>query len=50
MFAFTKAAVFVVSALGLASTAVAAPVEAAASKELAARAPYDQHNGWVSEI
>ena len=49
MFAFTKVTVIVVSTLGLASTAVAAPVEAT-SNELAARAPYDVHNGWVSKI
>jgi hypothetical protein len=50
MYGFTKVAVFVASALSLASSAVAAPVEAASSSDLATRAPYDVHNGWVSII
>ncbi|KAG8745960.1 hypothetical protein FRC10_006523 [Ceratobasidium sp. 414] len=49
MHAFAKLAVFVVSALGLASSAVAAPVEATTS-DLAARAPYDVHNGWITHL
>jgi hypothetical protein len=47
MHAFNKLAVLAVSVLGFASSAFAAPVEAASS-DLAARAPYDVHNGWVS--
>ncbi|KAH7337164.1 hypothetical protein B0J17DRAFT_666538 [Rhizoctonia solani] len=45
MFAITKLAVVFVSALGFASSAVAAPVEADASNKLVARGPYDVHNG-----
>jgi hypothetical protein len=48
MYAFTKITLFVASGLSLTSSAVAAPVEAAASSDLATRAPYDVHNGWVS--
>ncbi|KAF8674130.1 Lytic transglycosylase [Rhizoctonia solani] len=44
MLAFLKLAAIA----GLASSALAAPVEApAATNQLAARAPYDVHNGWV---
>ncbi|QRW18086.1 hypothetical protein RhiXN_03010 [Rhizoctonia solani] len=36
---------------GLASSVLAAPVEApAATNQLAARAPYDVHNGWASYL
>ncbi|KAB5589720.1 hypothetical protein CTheo_6836 [Ceratobasidium theobromae] len=49
MHAFTKLAVLAVSVLSFGSSASAAPVEAAAStNELAARAPYDVHNGWAT--
>ncbi|KAG8686487.1 hypothetical protein FRC09_014096 [Ceratobasidium sp. 395] len=48
MHAFAKLALFMASAMSLASSVVAAPVEAAASKELAVRAPYDTHKGWAS--
>ncbi|KAG8744056.1 hypothetical protein FRC12_014880 [Ceratobasidium sp. 428] len=48
MHAFAKLALFVASAMSLASCVVAAPVEAAASKELAVRAPYDVHKGWAT--
>ncbi|GAB1522945.1 hypothetical protein RhiTH_006073 [Rhizoctonia solani] len=45
MLAFLKLAAIA----GLASSVLAAPVEApAATNQLAARAPYDVHNGWVS--
>ncbi|QRV91608.1 hypothetical protein RhiJN_19626 [Ceratobasidium sp. AG-Ba] len=47
MYAFTKVVVLVTSALSLVSMAAAAPVEAS-TQELAARGPYDVHNGWVS--
>jgi hypothetical protein len=50
MYGFTKVAVFVASSLSLASSAVAAPMEAGASSNLVVRAPYDVHNGWVSNI
>lgn len=49
MFALTKLAVLV-AALGLASSSVAAPVDGTATSDLAARAPYDVHNGWVSGL
>ncbi|KAH7340665.1 RlpA-like double-psi beta-barrel-protein domain-containing protein-containing protein [Rhizoctonia solani] len=49
MHAFTKLAVLV-SALGLASSSIAAPVNGNATSDLAARAPYDVHNGWVSFV
>ena len=47
MFAFVKLAALV----GLASSVLAAPVDTtpAGTNELATRAPYDVHNGWVSE-
>ncbi|KAG8694757.1 hypothetical protein FRC09_009617 [Ceratobasidium sp. 395] len=48
MHAFAKLAVFVASALSLSSSTTAAPVEAAASSDLAVRAPYDVHNGWAT--
>jgi hypothetical protein len=48
MYTFSKLAVLA-SALVLASPALAAPVEGAATSDLAARAPYDVHGGWVSE-
>ncbi|KAG8713915.1 hypothetical protein FRC09_018188 [Ceratobasidium sp. 395] len=46
MLAFTQIAVFVVSALGLTVSVAAAPVET--TSDLAARAPYDVHNGWAT--
>jgi hypothetical protein len=49
MYAFSKLTVLAVSALGFASSALAVPVEGTPSSDLAARAPYDVHNGWVSE-
>ncbi|CAE6517509.1 unnamed protein product [Rhizoctonia solani] len=49
MHTVSKFTVILVSALGYASSAVAAPVEAAAAaSDLAARAPYDVHNGWAT--
>lgn len=48
MFAISKLTVILVSALGFASSVVAAPVEAAESNKLVARGPYDVHNGWAS--
>lgn len=46
MFAFIKLAALV----SLASSVLAAPVDTpAGTNELAARAPYDVHNGWVSK-
>ncbi|KAH7341660.1 RlpA-like double-psi beta-barrel-protein domain-containing protein-containing protein [Rhizoctonia solani] len=46
MFAFVKLAAIV----GLASSVLAAPVDStpAGTHELAARAPYDVHNGWAT--
>ncbi|EUC54541.1 rare lipoprotein A-like double-psi beta-barrel protein [Rhizoctonia solani AG-3 Rhs1AP] len=46
MFAFFKLAALV----GLASSVLAAPVDTtpAGTNQLAARAPYDVHNGWAS--
>ncbi|CAE6466918.1 unnamed protein product [Rhizoctonia solani] len=48
MHAVAKFAAIFVSALGFASSAAAAPVGANASSDLAARAPYDVHNGWAT--
>ncbi|KAG8695876.1 hypothetical protein FRC09_008873 [Ceratobasidium sp. 395] len=48
MHAFAKLTVFLASALSLASSITAAPVEAAGSSDLAVRAPYDVHNGWAT--
>ncbi|GAB1520608.1 hypothetical protein RhiTH_003688 [Rhizoctonia solani] len=48
MYAIAKFFVVLASALSFASSAVAAPVEASVSSDLAARAPYDVHNGWAT--
>lgn len=48
MYALNKLTAFVVSALAITS-ALAAPVEPTSSSNLAARAPYDVHNGSVSD-
>ncbi|QRW14932.1 hypothetical protein RhiLY_13931 [Ceratobasidium sp. AG-Ba] len=47
MYAYTKLAVFVVSALSLATSTIAAPVEGTAG-DLSVRAPGDVHNGWAT--
>ncbi|KAG8763535.1 hypothetical protein FRC11_002048 [Ceratobasidium sp. 423] len=47
MHAFTKLTA-IVSALGFASSAVAALVNGTTTNDLADRAPYDVHNGWAS--
>ncbi|KAG8731982.1 hypothetical protein FRC11_001261 [Ceratobasidium sp. 423] len=44
---FTKLTA-IVSALGFASSAVAAPVNGTTTSDLEARAPYDVHNSWAS--
>jgi hypothetical protein len=49
MCAFSKLAVLTVSALCFASSALVAPVEGTPSSDLTTHAPYNVHNGWVSE-
>jgi hypothetical protein len=46
MHLFTKLTVLLFSALGFASSAIAAPVET--NNSLVARGPYDVHNGWAT--
>ncbi|KAF8610317.1 hypothetical protein BDV93DRAFT_550147 [Ceratobasidium sp. AG-I] len=48
MFAIAQIATLAVTGLGLVGNAVAAPVQNATTHALAARGPYDTHNGWAS--
>ena len=47
MFAIAQIATLAITGLGLVGNAVAAPVQNATTHALAARGPYDTHNGWV---
>lgn len=49
MFAIAQIATLAITGLGLVGNAVAAPapVQDATTHALAARGPYDTHNGWV---
>lgn len=47
MFTFSKLSLLVVSTFGIASSALAVPVESRSNSTLVARGPFDVHNGWV---
>ncbi|KAB5588834.1 putative effector protein [Ceratobasidium theobromae] len=48
MFTFSKLSLLVVSTFGIASSALAVPVESRSNSTLVARGPFDVHNGWAT--
>ncbi|KAB5588833.1 putative effector protein [Ceratobasidium theobromae] len=48
MYSYSKLSVIVVSVFGIASSALAAPVETSSNSTLVARGPFDVHNGWAT--